>query len=398
MLDSGPDRARGWRAIALGMTLVGSSVVACAQTPSGDDTGSAAESSSSGGPDSGPTEVDEALQAEVDAAVVDGLDGGVIALLVRDGVVAQAVAGTKNATGEALSADSRFNIGSVSKVYTAAMIHQLAEEGALELGAALSTYLPDTDYGPAVTLESLLSHRSGVPDYAANPAYLQEALLDPDRVFTTDELLEYSTFEEATPAGDGFSYSNTGYLFLGLVIEVVTGDTLDAALQARIVEPLGLVSTGYVDPPDFPDGLPSGWLDPTDFGLPAGTQLPVMPVSSALSGCRADCGIITTAPELRAFFEALFDGTLISAEALAEMTRSRDPAETSDGWGRGLQLYAPVHSPVPEYGHGGGGTGYTSLVTIRPDSGDITILFANNDAFELEGLLGAYAPAVLASW
>lgn len=139
-------------------------------------------------------------------------------------------------------------------------------------------------------------------------------------------------------------------------------------------------------------------LLPTDFGFPADTDLPVMPVSAAFSGCQADCGVITTAPELRLFFEAVFDGTLISSGSLEMMTRSNENVEASDGWGRGLQLYVPAGGAEPEYGHGGAGTGYTSLVTVRPDSGDVTIVFASNDGFELEGLLEAYAPSVLETW
>lgn len=388
----------------LGAVLILLGVSACTQSegmvdmPASEDTGQGTHASSSTGETGSSTAEDGLLQAQVDAAVDGGLNGGVIAFVVRDGVTTHVVAGTKNAEGEPLSKDSLFNIGSVSKVYTATMIYQLAEEGTVALEAPLSTYLPDTAYGPEVTLESLLAHRSGVPDYAANPQYLQNALLDPERVFTTEELVDFAAFEDPSPAGESFSYSNTGYLLLGLVIETVTANTLESALQARIVEPLGLVSTAYVAPPNFPEDFPSGWLDPTNFGFPADTDLPVMPVPAAFSGCQADCGVVTTASELHLFFEAVFDGTLISSDSLEMMTRSNENAEASEGWGRGLQLYVPAGGAEPEYGHGGAGTGYTSLVTVRPDSGDVTIVFASNDGFELDGLLEAYAPSVLETW
>ncbi len=369
-----------------------------ADMPGSEDTGQGVEASSSNGSTGGSTAGDDSLQMRVDAAVPAGLSGGVIVLLVRDGVMSHAVAGTQNAEGELLSEDSLFNIASVSKVYTATMVYQLVEEGVVDLEAPLTVYLPDTGYGLEVTIESLLAHRSGIPDYAANPEYLENALLDPDRVFTTEELIGYAAFEDPGPAGAVFNYSNTGYLLLGLVIESVTGGTLQAALDARIVEPLSLASTHYVAPPSFPEDLPSAWLDPTAFGLPADTELPVMPVAAALSGCQADCGIITTAAELRVFFEGVFDGTLISSDSLEMMTRSDESPDASGGWGRGLQLYASANTPEPEYGHGGAGTGYTSLVSVRPESGDLTIVFASNDRFELDGLLQAYAPAVLEGW
>ncbi len=364
-----------------------------AGTDTGDPTGGPGDtteagdtsSTADGGGSTGSTPASE-LHDDIAAVVPEGANGGVVALVVRDGIVAQAAVGTANVDGDPLAADTTFNIASVTKLYTATLIFQLEDQGLLDTAAPLSMYLPGTEYGDDVTLDTLLSHRSGIPDYAANPQYLLDALGDPQRIFTTEELIEYSTFEAPGPAGEAYAYSNTGYSLLGLVVEAVSGLPFAEALEAGIVEPLGLSSTTVIDPPDFPADLPSAWLDPAGFGLPPDTVLPVMPVPAALSGCQADCGVITTAPELRMVLEALFDGALVSEQALAAMTTT-EPDAPDDG--RGLTIF-DTGPGGPAYGHGGGGTGYSSIVAYQPTSGDITIFFASNDGFDLDPLYADY--------
>ena len=322
------------------------------------------------------------LQADIERVAERSADGGVIGLLVRGGAETTAVAGTANAAGDALRVDSLVNVASVTKTYTAAMVYLLEDQGLLDTGRALSTHIADSAYG-AVTLDQLLGHRAGVPDYAANPDYLADVLADPDRVFTTDELIAYAESLEPTETG-AYAYSNTGYLLLGKVIEAVTGSTLAQAFETLIVEPFGLTRTSLVQPPEFPAELVSAWLVPANLGLPPETPLPVMPVSAPLSGCQADCGVLTTASELRVFFEALFGGSTVSAEALARMT-SGGPDH-----GRGLEIYeGPEGRPL--YGHGGGGAGYAARVAFDPTTSDLTVFLANGDAFDVDALFGAYA-------
>jgi len=327
------------------------------------------------------------LQADVESVVPLDAHGGVVALVLRDGVESTAAAGTANADGDPLSVDMPFNIASVTKTYTATLIFQLQEQGLLDVTDALSVYLPQTSYGPDVTLDTLLNHRSGIPDYASSPAYFADVISDPDRVFTPWELVGYADFEPAAPAGEAYAYSNTGFTLLGLVIEEVTGAPLSEALQAGIVEPLGLSSTELIDPTSFPSDMPSAWLDPTSFGFPPDTALPVMPVPALFSGCQADCGIVTTAADLRRFYEGLFDGSLVSEQSLAQMTSAEADAASE---GRGLEIFEGEGTPA--YGHGGGGTGYTAVVVIEPESGDVTVVFATNDAFDLQPLLDQYLP------
>lgn len=326
------------------------------------------------------------LQQDVGTVVDQVTNGGIVALQVRSGVSTWAVAGTADLDGSPLVADSLFNVASATKAYTATLIYRLEDQGSLDTSAALSSFLPALDYGPEVTLDALLSHRSGIPDYVDNPAYLTDVLAAPNRIFTADELLAYAGFESPAPAGS-YDYSNTGYLLLGMVIEEVTGEALADVFRSEIVDPLGLLHTTLVDPPRFPSDLASGWVDPASLGLPADPPPPVMPIAAALSGCQADCGVLTTAAEARMFYEALFDGTLLSKEALAEMTSSHGDAPHQ---GRGLEIYEGAAGST--YGHGGGGAGYSARIAYDPVSGDATVLLANHDALAVDALFEAYRP------
>ena len=329
----------------------------------------------------------ENLQQDVDTVVAQVANGGVIAILVQDGTTTTAVAGTANRNGDPLALDSQLNIASTSKAFTAAAVYRLEDREMLSTDQPLSTYLPDLGFGPEVTLDALLAHRSGIPDYAQNPDYLADVVGDPDRVFSPRDLLDYA--RELRPGTPGsFAYSNTGFVLLGLVVEEVTGDRLAQVMRDEIVEPLGLTHTSLVEPPDFPDALVSAWVDAASLGLPTSPPPPVMPFSSALSGCQADCGIVTTAGEARVFKEALLDGSLLSQGALTTMTT---PGEEAPGYGRGLEIYEG-RAGQPTYGHGGGGAGYSTRIALDPATGDLIVLLANNDALQLNALFEAYRP------
>lgn len=327
------------------------------------------------------------LQADVGAVVGAVETGGVVALVVRDGEASVAVGGTGNVAGDPLTEDSRFNLASVSKVYTAAVVYRLQDRGLISTSDPLSSHLSGPVLGSDATIQSLLGHTSGVPNYTDNPAYLAAVLEDPDRIFTTSELIDYAAALPSTSPGS-FSYSNTGYLLLGLLIEEVTGDGLPDAFEDELFAPLGLTDTTVVEPPTFPPDLVSGWVDPEGLGLPASTSLPVMPVSAALSGCQADCGVVASASDVQAFFRALHDGSVLSEEALAQMQApGPDPYEA-----HGLSITDEGRTGLTTYGHGGGGAGYTARVAIEPVSGDLVVFLGNNDALAVNALFEAYRP------
>jgi CubicO group peptidase (beta-lactamase class C family) len=141
--------------------------------------------------------------------------------------------------------DTKFRLGSISKQFTAFLIVKLAEEGKLKLDVPITTYLPNYPKatGDKITVQHLLTHTSGIPNYTSAPNFLKEKSRDP---YTPEEFVK--TFEnlplDFTP-GEKFSYSNSGYFLLGYIIEKVSGKSYEQYLQESILTPLKMSNTGY---------------------------------------------------------------------------------------------------------------------------------------------------------
>ena len=141
---------------------------------------------------------------------------------------------------------TRFQIGSLTKQFTAALILELAQQSRIDLDATLSSYLPDyrSDVGDAVTIRELLGHSAGVPDFVRRPDIMQ-ILKEPA---TPQEVISKycNNALEFTP-GTQFKYSNCGYLILGALYEQVTGESYAEGLQ-RLTARAGLTDTGVSGP------------------------------------------------------------------------------------------------------------------------------------------------------
>jgi CubicO group peptidase (beta-lactamase class C family) len=168
-----------------------------------------------------------------------GVPGASVAVLKGGRVVATAAAGVTNLdTKVPVTTDTLFQIGSITKVFTATMIMQLVDEGLLSLDEPIITYLPDFRLADAATLRSvtarhLLTHTSGIDgDYFVDSGRGDDAIAR----FVTMIALLPSLF----PLGAKMSYCNAGFAVLGRIIEVLTRETYDHALRQRIFEPLGM--------------------------------------------------------------------------------------------------------------------------------------------------------------
>ncbi len=147
-------------------------------------------------------------------------------------------------------------IASVAKMMTATVAMRLAEENKLGLGDPLAIHLRSSlmtalhrfdgrSYDEAITLRHLLSHRSGLADTFGTPGFMDLLMQDPDRLWKPEETIDFIK-EKTTPLfppGEGFKYSDANFTLAGLVIEAVTGGSLDAAYRRYVYEPLGLTAT-----------------------------------------------------------------------------------------------------------------------------------------------------------
>ncbi len=253
---------------------------------------------------------------------------------------------------------TRYRMGSITKMFTAVMIFQLIEEKKLTLGTSLATFFPQLPNAKTITIDQLLSHRSGLHNLTADAAYL--AYLTQPKV-QAELLTIMSNYSPDFEPGAKFDYSNSNYIVLGYIVEKLGKQPYAQALQKRVVAKAGLQNTYY--------GGKIASQKQEAFSYkpgPGGWQLDVESNMSTPGGAGA---IVSTPANINRFLEALFAGKLVSATSLSVMKTIRD------GFGRGLMLM-PFHGK-PGYGHGGIIDGFQSLAAYFPDD-KLTVTLSTN--------------------
>lgn len=153
--------------------------------------------------------------------------------------------------GEKVTANTLFDIGSITKSYTSAIILQLEAEGRLDINDTLGKWLPQYPMWKAVKIKQLLNMTSGIPNYSEDPGfaeYIEHHLTDDiDDKF----LLSFAHPDKPITPGKKYEYSNSNYILAGMIIERITRQSFTDALQTRILNPLNLNDTYYVAGPNW---------------------------------------------------------------------------------------------------------------------------------------------------
>jgi D-alanyl-D-alanine carboxypeptidase len=173
-------------------------------------------------------------------------------LIQRDGAAAwsRSFGVADRAFGVPIRADTRFRVASITKLFAATIILQLADEGKVALDRPVTTYLPDFPGkdGSRVTIHQLLNHTSGLPQYdriASLEQALTEGIAQYQRPLTPAAMLKSCCSGDlASKPGSRFDYNNADYIVLGRIIERIDGRPFEASLRARILDPLGLRNSG----------------------------------------------------------------------------------------------------------------------------------------------------------
>ncbi|MFI6471179.1 serine hydrolase domain-containing protein [Streptomyces sp. NPDC050516] len=320
------------------------------------------------------TRLAEAVQRAVDAGapgVIMRVDDG------RGHPVALARQAPWTRTNDKIAATSAFRMGSNSKTMVATLVLQLVAEHRLALSDPLDTWLPGlVPDGSAITLKMLLNHTSGLFNYLDDPAVLAAFVGQDTRQWSPRELLAAGVGHAPLFApGARFSYSNTNYIALGLVLEKVTGQSLAGLIEQRIAQPLGLTHTylavgehrdtrltrGYEPDaahlaPYLPPGAPPGIAF---AGTPRGEHVDT--TWNNTSTLWAAGAVVSTAADWARFDAALMSGKLLPQAQLDQMrtTVPEDP-EAPDGNGYGLGLRKVVFPCGTVWGHDGQAAGYSS--------------------------------------
>lgn len=302
--------------------------------------------------------------------------------ILAEGEVTPFAAGILNLqTGVEATTDSVFQIGSITKVYTATMVMQLVDEGLIDLDVPVITYLPDFKTADdrttkTVTMRHLLSHTSGIDG---------DLFIDLGR---GDDVLERYVAELATlpqnhEIGATFSYCNSGFVLAGRLIEVLTGMTWDQAVAARLSKPLGMASVctlpeevlrfrsafGHITDPEGNQTLAPMWGIPRPLG-PAGL----------INSTAAD---VLTFARLHLDGGRSSDGTQVLSEAsVAAMQEPQidlpDQHALGSAWGVGWILFDWKGGPV--IGHDGNTIGQSGFLRIAPEKGVAVSLLVNGGA------------------
>jgi D-alanyl-D-alanine carboxypeptidase len=315
------------------------------------------------------------LRQIVRGLVADGAPGAFAVVRSPSGI-RRAASGFANLAPKAqLRPADRFRVASVTKTFVATVVLQLAAERRLGLDDPVERWLPGVvPHGNAISLRELLDHTSGLFDYDEDQAWIAARFADPGREWSPQELVAVATSHEPLFApGTSWTYSNTNYVLLGLVVEAVTGRSLADELQARVFEPLDLDSTSFPAGTALEGRFAHGYfVSRPPLPPPSGT---LIDVSTILSPSAWGAGqIVSNAVDVTRFFAALLRGRLLPAAQLETMKAEVVP----HGYGLGLRI---SHTSCGEaFGHDGDVPGYRNVVWSSADGRRVVSLMVNVDS------------------
>ena len=310
--------------------------------------------------------LNEYIHAQMEAQHIPGLS---LAVLERGALTLAQGYGLANVElSVSATADTVYQLASLTKQFTATAVMLLAGEGKLNLDDLLLYHLPDlpSTWGD-VTLRHLLTHTSGIKSYTDLPDFRKTIRKD----YTPEELLALVTDLplEFAP-GERLAYNNTGYFLLGLVIEKTGEKSYGDFLTKRIFEPLGMTRTRVNDLRAILPGRATGYTWENETLRNGEYVSPTQPFAAG--------ALVSTVLDLARWEAALWKDTLLPQKCLQEMwtpATLTDGTTSEYGFGWGIRVYHR-HRFV---GHGGGIPGFATLIARFPDDGLTVILLSNSD-------------------
>jgi D-alanyl-D-alanine carboxypeptidase len=328
----------------------------------------------------------DSIDERLDAIIASGVPGVAVVALGPTGVVEAASGVADLRTGEPLTADHRFRVGSVTKLFVAPVVLRLVADGLLELDADA---VPFVD---GITVRQLLNHTSGLPDFVDDVI----AFFEPYRrnlnhgwaLTPREELRLVMEKQRLFAPGEGWAYRGGNYIVLRLIVEAAAGMSLREVLRQRILAPLGLRRTDLVEAPLAID-CARGYLAPGNPIIP-GDGEPVDVTKIDVPFYRAGGGIVSTPAETAQMLRALLQGQLLPADLLAQMLDGVDSDwDETDRYGLGIgeitALMGRRRSPCgPAWGHLGFAVGYTALALSSADGERQVVICANGSPHDAD--------------
>lgn len=316
-------------------------------------------------------EIDQMLAATYPA---DG-PGAAVLVMRDDEIILRKGYGLANVElGVPIAPEMVFRLGSVAKQFTAMAILMLSEEGKVALDDDIIQYLPYyPTHGATITLENLLTHTSGVKDFELLPARLTVAHDD----LTVEQMIDL--FKDEPPdfaPGEAWSYSNSGYVLLGAIIEKVSGMRYADFIQERIFTPLGMTHSYYDDPTQLIPGRAAGYTQTAD-GFQNAEYM-------SMSHAYAAGALASSVDDLARWDAALYSDQLVSQATLRRAFTSYvfpNGARKGDAAGYGYGWVVEHYAGDTIYEHTGGINGFNAAVLRLPAAHLYVAILSNREEY-----------------
>lgn len=285
------------------------------------------------------------LTEKLDATADRTRFSGVVAELGGDADMVRPYGLANRSTGTPVTADTRFALASGSKSMTALVIASLVEQGAITLETRarelLGEDLPLID--DAVTVRHLLTHTSGIGDYLDEDTWeaADHVLARPvhEYLTTSDFLGDLEGHPQAFAPGDRFTYCNGGFVVLALLAERASGTGYHELVRTRVLEPAGMVDSGFFRSDRLPQRTAIGYLSEDEDAISNVFHLPILG-----SG---DGGMYTTVTDIHRFWTALLAGAIISSDMTEQMVTTQvEVPDDADDYGLGFWLRPSAEGDV----------------------------------------------------
>jgi CubicO group peptidase (beta-lactamase class C family) len=337
----------------------------------------------------------EALGRQLDSlagsGVLENRAVGLVAAVVR-GTDTLLLKGYGKADAEwdvGMTVDAMFEIGSVTKQFTAVAILQLRDEGKLSLDDGITKWLPDFDTrGNTVTLRRLLDHTSGIKGLTEIPEF---GILSSNSRYPRDSayaLINRYPFDFRT--GEAQIYNNSAFWLLGLVVEKASGMSYEDYVEKKIFAPLGMTRSMYCNSNEHVERRAHGYGVQNGVIRRAPGNVHTWPFSAG--------SLCSTAGDLVTWLRALHGGKVLSAKSYAEMTT---PSKLNDGtplrYGMGIGVGKDVRG-LEFIGHGGSIAGFAAEAAWYPDA-DLAVVVLMNTTSNLDpGAVAGELAAEILPW
>lgn len=334
-------------------------------------------------------EVTRLLQARLDSLTGNRIvPGATLSVRFGDGTNISLASGLADVEKKIpMKPDDLMFSGSVGKTYVAAVILKLYEQGLIDLKAKVISILKDTDWflrignAPDITVEMLLNHTAGIPEYVYHKELWEAIKENPDKVWSVEERLSYIINDPpANPPGEGWAYSDSHYLILGLIIEKVTGRSYYEVLDELILGPCNLNNTFHSDRRSIA-GLIPGYTNLVDEFL-----LPHKVLNNNMYAFNPQLewtggGLVSTVSDLTLWAFRLYGGDVLKPETKKLMlTPAPYPTALFEDAGYGLGSFVGRTDTTAYYGHTGFAPGYITYVQYLPDCNIAFALQVNDDS------------------